>query len=132
MYADEEKWFPFAGSLSASATAADNLQLLVDFEPKNRPKPSYFVCPASVKEKAAEPDPVTKEYKLTDRTLSYAWTNEEANPDSPSDKLLSADKSLENHSGDGINVASCGADVEWVRARGEISWEELTKNQLIK
>jgi prepilin-type N-terminal cleavage/methylation domain-containing protein len=132
MYADDERWFPFASSLTSSATAADHLQLLVDFEPKNRPKPTYFICPASTKEKAAEQDPVTKAYTLTDKTLSYAWINEEASPDSGSDKLLSADKSAENHGGDGINVLSCGTDVEWVRAREGVSWEELTNNQLIK
>jgi prepilin-type N-terminal cleavage/methylation domain-containing protein len=132
MYADEEKMFPFAGSLTSSATAADHLQLLVDFEPKNRPKPSLFICPASAGEKAAEPDPVTKAYTLTEKTLSYAWINEEANPDSGSDKLLSADKSLTNHGGDGINVLSCGTDVQFVKAREGVSWEQLTNNQLVK
>lgn len=132
MYAEEERVFPFASSLLSSATAADHLQLLVDYEPKNRPQPNLFICPASSKDKAAVQDKVTRAYTLDEKSLSYAWANEERGPDEGSDKLLSADKSLDNHGGDGINIVSCGTDVEWFRAGDEASWEELTNNQLVK
>lgn len=132
MYADDEKLFPFDSSLLGSATAADHLQLLVDYEPKDRPKPKLFICPDAGPEKPAPQDPETKAYTLTEKTLSYAWINEETSPGSGANKLLSADKSLENHGGEGINVVYFGADVEWLKAREGVSWEQLTNNQLIK
>jgi prepilin-type N-terminal cleavage/methylation domain-containing protein len=132
MYANEEKVFPFAGSMMTSATAADHLQLLVDYAPKDRLKPELFTCPASKEKPAKEEDPVTHAYHLDEKSLSYAWMSEEATPDAGSNKLLSADKSLNNHAGEGVNVVYFDGAVKWIKAEGAITWEQITGNQLTR
>ena len=133
MYANsEEKVFPFAGSMLTTATAADHLQLLVDYAPKDRLKPELFVCPASKEKPAKEEDPVTHAYHLGENSLSYAWISEDATPDAGANKLLSADKSLDNHAGQGVNVVYFDGAVKWIKAEGAITWEQITGNQLVK
>jgi prepilin-type processing-associated H-X9-DG protein len=124
LYEQEHRVFPYAGEY---AKAHEHLQLLVDTGFVTDPK--LFICPGSTTEEPAKVD-AQGHFVLSEDTCSYAYTNLMRSSSSKSTRRLAADKDF-HHPG-GINVVFVGGNVEWVRAREDETWEDITRGQLTR
>ncbi|MFH1422276.1 MAG: type II secretion system protein [Planctomycetota bacterium] len=128
-YADDERFFPFAG---CDAAPSEHLQVLINNSVKDTYVPDLFVCLGSSMEKKAQADQVTKEFVLTEKNVSYAWLAEESIPDAGASRILAADKTALNHAGSGINVVYFGGNVQFLKMENDNNWEEITGHQLTR
>ena len=124
LYSQEERIFPYADE---NSSAHEHLQLLVDTGFID--DPGKFICPSSKTERPAQAD-TERRFKLSAATCSYAYTKEMRSPSSRSTMRLAADKKM--YHVDGLNLVFVGGNVEYVRAREDQRWEELTKGQLTR
>ena len=127
MYAQdpENKIFPF---LEEDSAAYEHLQLLTVVADS----PKIFICPSAGRDRKAELDE-DKNFELSERSCSYAWTKEPRNTSSKGAYPLAADKTLGDmqHS-DGLNILYINGGVEYVKQKENESWDDLTEGYLTK
>ncbi len=130
LYEGENRSFPF---LDDGAAAFEHLQLLVDAGFVETPK--LFICQASmVDQEATVEDEEEGIFVLSENSCSYAWTVKRRSMSSRAMRRLAADKVFgeDGQHPDGLNVLFVGGNVQFVKAKEDDSWEDITKGQLAK